>query len=108
MGSSSYFSAEDKLHAKSDYHGWNMSLDLTLEEKEVMDYVQGKIPEPPSNSPVAANTKYNRAEVKEKKITRDSIDKYMVAYISPRISMTGWSTCSRLVMLIKFYFSRIR
>lgn len=39
MGSSSYFSGEDKLHDKYDYHGWKMSLDLTLEEKEVMDYV---------------------------------------------------------------------
>jgi len=45
-GSSSYFLAEDKVHDKSNYHGWKMSLDLTLEGKEVMDYVQGKIPEP--------------------------------------------------------------
>jgi len=43
MGSSSYFPAEDKLHDKSDYHGWKMSLDLTLEEQEVMDYVQGLV-----------------------------------------------------------------
>eukprot|EP00253_Pinus_taeda_P035358 PITA_35358 len=59
-----------------------MSLDLTLEEKEVMDYVQGKIPEPPSNALVVAKTKYNKAEVKAKKIIRDSIDKHSVAYIS--------------------------
>ena len=54
MGSSSYFPAKDKLHDKSGCHGWKMYLDLTLEEKEVMDYVQGKILEPPSNAPVAA------------------------------------------------------
>jgi len=34
-----------------------MSLDLTLEEQDVMDYVQGKISEPPSNAAVAAKTK---------------------------------------------------
>ena len=44
MGSSSYFSDEENIHDKSGYHGWKMSLDLTLEEKEVMDYVQGKNP----------------------------------------------------------------
>lgn len=32
MGSSAHFPAEDKLCEKFDYHGWNMSLDLTLEE----------------------------------------------------------------------------
>ena len=57
MGSSSYFPTEDKLHYKFDYHGWKMSLDLTLEEKEVMHYVQGKIPEPRSNALTAAKTK---------------------------------------------------
>ena len=82
MGSSSYFPAEDKLHDNSDYHGWKMSLDLTLEEKEVMDYVQGKILEPPSNALTAVKTKYNRAKVKVKKIIRDSIDRRLVAYIS--------------------------
>eukprot|EP00253_Pinus_taeda_P023066 PITA_23066 len=59
-----------------------MSLYLTLEEKEVMDYVQGKIPEPPSNAPAAAKTKYKKAEVKVKKIIKDSIDKHLVACIS--------------------------
>eukprot|EP00253_Pinus_taeda_P033040 PITA_33040 len=82
MGSSSYFLIEDKLHDKSEYHGWKMSLDLTLEEKEMMDYVQGKIPKPPSNAPAAAKTKYNKAEVKAKMIIRDSIDNHLVAYMS--------------------------
>eukprot|EP00253_Pinus_taeda_P002243 PITA_02243 len=82
MGSSSYFPTEDKLHDKFDYHGWKMYLDLTLEEKELMDYMQGKIPDQPSNAPATAKTKYNKAEVKMKKIIRDSIDKHLMAYIS--------------------------
>jgi len=59
-----------------------MSLDLTLEEQEVLDYAKGKIPEPPSNALAATKNKYNKAEVKAKKIIRDSIDKHLVAYIS--------------------------
>eukprot|EP00253_Pinus_taeda_P004549 PITA_04549 len=99
MGSSSYFPAEDKLHDKSDYHGWKMSLDLTLEEKEVMDYVQGKIPKPPSNAPTAAKTKYNRVEIKEKKIIRDSIDKRLAVYISDL--NTSKEIYDRLVSMFK-------
>ena len=60
MTSSSYFKSEDKLNDKFDYHAWKMSLDLTLEDNDVMDYVQGKIIRPPSNAPVAAKTKYKK------------------------------------------------
>ena len=59
-----------------------MSLDLTLEEQEVLDYVRGKILEPPSNALAATKNKYTKGEVKAKKIIRDSINKHMVAYIS--------------------------
>ena len=50
---SSFFKSDDKLNDKSDYHAWKISLDLKLEEQEVMDYVKGNITEPPSNAPVA-------------------------------------------------------
>eukprot|EP00253_Pinus_taeda_P036125 PITA_36125 len=82
MGSSSHFLAEDKLHENSDYHGWKVSLDLTLEEQEVLDHLRGRIVEPPSNASTAARKKWTRGEVKEKKIIRDSIDKHLVAYVS--------------------------
>lgn len=78
MGSSSHFPAEDKLREEYDYHGWKISLDLTLEEQEVLD-VKGKILEPPSNASATIKTKYNKVEVKAKKITKDSIDKHLVA-----------------------------
>eukprot|EP00253_Pinus_taeda_P001640 PITA_01640 len=81
MGSSSHFSAEGKLCEKSDYHGWKMSLDLTLEEQEVLDYEKCKIPETPSKAPTATKNQYTKGEIKAKKIIRDSIDKCLVAYI---------------------------
>ena len=40
--------SDDKVTDKSDYHAWKMSLDLALEDQDVMDYVQGKIHEHPS------------------------------------------------------------
>jgi len=82
MGSSTLFLVEDKLHEKSDYHGWKMSLDLTLEDQGVLDHVRGNIVEPPSNAPAAARNKWKTGEVKTKKIIWDSINKCLVAYIS--------------------------
>ena len=58
MGSTSYsFKEEDKLTGKDDFHAWKMILDLKLEDQDVMDYVQGKIQEPPSTATVATKTK---------------------------------------------------
>ena len=59
MGTSNYngFKADDKLTGKEDFHAWKMTLDLMLEDQYVMDYVQGKIQEPPSTAPVATKSK---------------------------------------------------
>ena len=55
MGSTNYgFKEDDKLIGKDDFHAWKMILDLKLEDQDVMDYVQGKIQEPPSTATVAA------------------------------------------------------
>ena len=84
MGSSNYngFKADDKLTGKDNFHAWKMTLDLMLEDQDVMDYVQGKIQEPPSTATTAAKTKYKRGEIKAKLMIRDSIHKSLVAYIS--------------------------
>eukprot|EP00253_Pinus_taeda_P002492 PITA_02492 len=81
MATTSYFKFEDTLKDKFDYHAWKMALDFTLEEHDAMDYVKGRVVEPPSNAPVAAKTKYKKGEVKVKKVIIDSIQKHLVAYI---------------------------
>eukprot|EP00253_Pinus_taeda_P006195 PITA_06195 len=81
MGSSTHFPAEDKLCEKSNYHGWKMSVNLSLEEQEVLDHVRGRVVEPPSNVSAAAKNKWTKGEVKAKKIIWDSIDKRLVAYV---------------------------
>ena len=84
MGSSNYngFKVDDKLIGKDDFHDWKMTLDLMLEDQDVMDYVQGKIQEPPSATTTATKTKYKKGEIKSKLMIRDSIRKILVAYIS--------------------------
>jgi len=59
-----------------------MSLDLTLEEQEVLDHVRGGIVEPPSNASAIARNKWTKGEVKARKIIQGSIDKCLVAYVS--------------------------
>eukprot|EP00253_Pinus_taeda_P029346 PITA_29346 len=99
MGSSTLFPAEDKLHEKAYYHGWMMSIDLTLEDQGVLDHVRGNIVEPPSNAPPAAKNKWKNKEIKAKKIIRDSIDKRLVVYISELD--TSKEIYDRLVSLFK-------
>ena len=69
MATTSNFKSEDKLKDKSDYHAWKMTLDLTLEEHDAMDYAQGRVVEPPSNAPAVAKMKYKKGEVKAKTTT---------------------------------------
>eukprot|EP00253_Pinus_taeda_P015808 PITA_15808 len=99
MGSSTLFLSEDKLREKSDYHGWKMSLDLTLEDQEVLDHVRGNVGVPPSNASAAARSKWTKGEFKAKKIIRDSIDKRLVAYVSKMT--TSKEIYDRLVSLFK-------
>jgi len=47
-----------------------------------MDYVKGRIVEPPSNASATTQTKYKKGEVKAKKIIVESIHKPLVSYIS--------------------------
>ena len=64
-----------------------------------MDYVRGRITEPPSNAPIAMRNKYTKGEVRAKKIIRDSIDKRLVAYVSEL--NTSKEIYDRLVSLFK-------
>ena len=99
MGSSTLFPAEDKLREKADYHGWKMSINLTLEDQGVLDHVRGNIVEPPSNARATSRNKWKTGEVKTKKITRDFINKRLVVYISDL--NTSKEIYDRLVSLFK-------
>eukprot|EP00253_Pinus_taeda_P024331 PITA_24331 len=99
MGSSTLFPAEDKFREKADYHGWKISIDLTLEDQGMLDHVRGNIVEPPSNAPPVARSKWKNGKIKAKKIIRDSIDKRLVAYISELD--TSKEIYDRLVSLFK-------
>ena len=81
MGSTNYgFKEDDKLTGKDDFHAWKMTLDLKLEDRDVIDYVQGKIQEPPSTAPAATKSSIRRGN-QRKLMIKDAIHKSLVAYI---------------------------
>ena len=83
MSSTSYgFKEDDKLTGRDDFHACKMILDLKLEYHDLMDYVLGKIQEPPSTATITAKPKYKKGEIKAKLMIKDSIHKSLVAYIS--------------------------
>ena len=66
MGSTNYgFKEDDKLIGKDDFHAWKMILDLKLEDQDVMEYVQGKIQEPPSTTTASAKKITRRGRSKK-------------------------------------------
>lgn len=66
MASASYFKRDDKFNNKPDYHAWKMSLDLTLKEQDVMDYVHGRITKHPSNArlPIRQSTRKVKSKLR--------------------------------------------
>jgi len=99
MGSSILFPIEDKLHEKCDYHRWKMSLNMTLEDQEVLDHVRGNVVVPPSNASATTKSKWSKGEGKARNIIQDSIDKHLVAYVSELT--TSKEIYDRLVNLFK-------
>eukprot|EP00253_Pinus_taeda_P001433 PITA_01433 len=101
MVSSTLFPVEEKIYERSNYHGWKMSLDLTLEDQGVLNHVRGNIVELPSNALAAVKNKWKIGKVKTKKIIRYSINKCLVAYIFNL--NTSKEIYDRMVSLFRFY-----
>lgn len=78
----SYFKIEEKLDNSSSYVVWRAKVDLNLEENDVLEYVEGKEPEPLENYSATIKSKYNKGEVKAKKIIIESLRDHLVTYVA--------------------------
>lgn len=79
---SSYFNIEEKLNDASNFTTWSDILDLTLEEIDVMEYVEGNVVETPESAITNVKSKYKKCEVKAKKIIVDSLKDHIITYVS--------------------------
>lgn len=78
----SYFKDNEKLANASGFVAWNTRINVTLDEYDVLAYVEGKILASPENAPQAVKSKYKKAEIKAKKIIIDSFRDHLLVYIS--------------------------
>ena len=106
-----YFKYEDKVNDKSDYHACRMSLDLSLEENYVMDYVQRNVVEPPSNESATTNTKDKKCEAKLWRSLETPFKniQFLMFLICAQLTrcMTNLLGCSNPTMKTETSFSKI-
>lgn len=69
--STSYFKDSEKLGDSSNFVAWKIRLEVTLDENDVLEYVEGKVPVPPENAIATAKSKYKKGDLKAKKINID-------------------------------------
>lgn len=55
---------------------------MKLDENDVLEYVEGKVPRLPENASAATKAKYKKCEIKAKKIIIDSLRDHLIVYIS--------------------------
>lgn len=77
----SYFNNIEKLGDSSNFVAWKIVVEAILDDNDVLEYVEGKVPEPPENAPTAIKAKYNKGDIKAKKILTDSLKDHFPTYI---------------------------
>jgi len=79
--STSYFKDAEKLGDSSNFAAWNIRMEVTLDENDVLEYVEVKVFEPLENALATSKAKYKKGEIKAKKIIIDSLKYYFLTYI---------------------------
>ncbi len=64
----SYLKVEEKLNDASNIGPWKAKLYITLEEHEILEYVEGTIVDPLENSSATVKSKHKNGEIKARKI----------------------------------------
>lgn len=76
-----YFKDNEMLADSFGFAAWKTRINVSLDEYDVLKYVEGKISPPPEDTPKATKSKYKKDEIKAKKIIIDSLRDLLV-YIS--------------------------
>lgn len=78
----SYFKDNEKLVDASGFTSWKTRTNVTLDEYDVLEYVEGNISVPPENSPQVVKSEYKKGEIKDKNTVIDSLRDHLLVYIS--------------------------
>lgn len=58
--STSYFKNTEKLGDSSNFTAWKIRLEVILEDIDILEYVEGKVPKPTENALAATKSKYKK------------------------------------------------
>jgi len=77
----SFFKENENLGNSSNFAAWKVRLEIIVDNTDVSEYIQGKVPEPSENTSTTANNKYKKGELKAKKIIVDALQVNLPAYV---------------------------
>lgn len=79
--STSYFKDNENLVDSSNFSTWKIRLEVIMEENDVLEYVQGKVLDPPANAFVVVKSRYKKGDLKVKNIIIDGLQDHLLAYV---------------------------
>ena len=79
--SSFTFKEHEKLGDASSFAAWKVRLEIIAENNDVLEYIQGRIPEPPENASASIKSRYKKGESKAKRIIVDGLQDHLLAYV---------------------------
>lgn len=77
----SYFKDNEKLGDSSNFASWKIRLEVILDDNDVLEYEQGKVPEPPTNSPSAIKYRYKKGDLKATDIIIHGLQDHLLVYV---------------------------
>lgn len=79
--STSYFKYYEKLGDSSNFAAWKIRLEEILDENDVLEYVEEKVPVPLKNALATGKSKYKKGELKANKILFDGLQDHLLVYV---------------------------
>ena len=79
---SSYtFKEHENFGDASNFTTWKVRLEIIADNNDVLDFIQGRVPEPPVNASAVVKNKHKKGELKAKQIIVDGLQGNLLAYV---------------------------
>lgn len=79
--SCSTFKKQEKLGDASKFVEWKVRLEIIADNNDVLEYIQGRMLEPPENSSTSLKNRYKKSESKAKKLIIDGLQDHLFEYV---------------------------
>jgi len=79
--SSSTFKEDENLGDTSNFVAWKVRFEIIADNNDVLEYIQGGMPEPPENASTSFKNRYKKGESKAKQIIADGLQDHLLAYV---------------------------